>query len=60
MIDPFGSQGEQFNHTNFVQGMNIQDVHQMRGTYHESWTVFWITAHFLSAAAEFAEMGVQP
>ncbi len=59
MLDPDGSQGEQLNHTNFVQGMNhIQDVHKMRGTYGEDWTVYWQTAHFLNAAAQFEEMGV--
>jgi hypothetical protein len=59
MLDPDGSQGEQLNHTNFVQGMNhIQDVHKMRGTYREDWTVYWQTAHFLNAAAQFEEMGV--
>jgi hypothetical protein len=59
MLDPEGSQGEQLNHTNFVQGMNhIQDVHKMRGTYREDWTVYWMTAHFLNAAAQFQEMGV--
>ena len=59
LLDPEGSQGEQLNHTNFVQGMNhIQDVHQMRGTYREDWTVYWMTAHFLNAAAEFEQMGV--
>ena len=31
---------------------------RMRGGYSESWTVFWITAHFLNAAAKFAEQGV--
>ena len=59
MLDAQGSQGEQLNHTNFVQGMNhIQDVHKMRGTYREDWTVYWMTAHFLNAAAQFEEMGV--
>lgn len=58
MIDQQGSQGEQLNHTNFVQGMPIKDVHQMRGTYHEDWTVYWIAAHFLTAAAKFEEIGV--
>ncbi len=59
LLDAQGSQGEQLNHTNFVQGMNhIQDVHQMRGTYREDWTVYWMTAHFLNAAAQFEEMGV--
>ena len=28
--------------------------------YAERWTVFWLTAHFLNAAAEFREMGVSP
>lgn len=59
MLDAAGSQGEQLNHTNFVQGMNhIQAVEKMRGTYREDWTVYWMTAHFLNAAAEFQEMGV--
>ncbi len=59
MLDPEGSQGEQLNHTNFVQGMgHIQDVHKMRGTYREDWTVYWMSAHFLNAAAQFEEMGV--
>ena len=30
----------------------------LRGGYAESWTVFWITAHFLNAAARFEELGV--
>ena len=59
LIDPQGSQGEQINHTNFAQQGNLDDVHQMRGTYVESWTVFWITGHFLNAAAKFAEQGVE-
>jgi hypothetical protein len=59
LIDPQGSQGEQINHTNFAQQGNMDDVHQMRGTYVESWTVFWITGHFLNAAAKFAEQGVE-
>lgn len=58
LIDPLGSQGEQIDQTNFAQQGNLDDVHQMRGTYSESWTVFWITAHFLNAAAKFAEQGV--
>ncbi len=58
MLDAYGSQGEQLNHTNFVQGLPVNDVTRMRGTYHESWTVFWMTAHFLNAAAQFEEMGV--
>jgi hypothetical protein len=59
LIDPDGSQGEQLNHTCFSQmRSHFDSASQMRGTYSEGWTVFWITAHFLSAAAEFARMGV--
>ena len=59
LIDPDGSQGEQLNHTCFSQmRAHFESAAQMRGTYSEGWTVFWITAHFLSAAAEFVRMGV--
>lgn len=58
IIDPRGSQGEQIQHTNFAQRGNMTDVFRMRGGYSEDWTVFWITAHFLNAAAEFETMGV--
>ncbi len=37
---------------------HIQDVHKMRDTYREDWTVYWQTAHFLNAATRFEEMGV--
>lgn len=57
-IDPFGSQGEQIQHTNFAQHGDMSNVFRLRGGYSESWTVFWITAHFLNAAAEFEWMGV--
>ena len=40
------------------QGGNLKDVDRYRGGYHETWTVFWITAHFLNAAAQLQEMGV--
>ncbi|MGV8136089.1 MAG: hypothetical protein AB2L20_12825 [Mangrovibacterium sp.] len=59
MIDPFGSQGEQATHTNFAQHGDMSDVYRLRGGYSESWTVFWITAHFLNAAAQFEEMGIR-
>ncbi len=59
MIDPFGSQGEQIQETNFAQHGNRSDVYKLRGGYSESWTVYWITAHFLHAAAQFEEMGVE-
>ena len=35
----------------------MSDVSKLRGGCAERWTVFWLTAHFLNAAAEFAEMG---
>lgn len=35
------------------------DTFAQRGGYKEHWTVFWLTAHFLNAAAEFREMGVE-
>jgi hypothetical protein len=59
MIDPFGSQGEQLQQTNYTQLGTDYDVMELRGGYSESWTVFWITAHFLHAAATFKEMGVE-
>jgi len=58
LIDPEGSQGEQLNQTNFAQSGNLDDLFRMRGTYSEGWTVYWITAHFLNAAAQFVEMGL--
>lgn len=58
LIDPYGSQGEQPQHTNYVQGGDMSDPARFRGGYHETWTVFWITAHFLNAAAQLHEMGV--
>ena len=58
IIDPTGSQGEQIAETNFAQDGDMSDVYKLRGGYAERWTVFWITAHFLHAAAQFKEMGV--
>lgn len=58
LIDPYGSQGEQIQQTNYAQRGNMTDVFRMRGQYVEEWTVFWITAHFLNAAAQFREMSV--
>lgn len=58
MTDPYGSQGEQIQHTNFGQQGDMSNVFRLRGGYSESWTVFWITAHFLNAASEFERMGV--
>jgi hypothetical protein len=59
IIDPYGSQGEQLMHTNYAQSGNMTDLGILRGGYSENWTVFWITAHFLNAAARFEEMGVE-
>jgi len=65
LIDPFGSQGEQPHHTNYAQHskytqrLKFNDISGLRGNYVEEWTVFWITAHFLNAAAQFKELGVQ-
>jgi hypothetical protein len=58
LIDPYGSQGEQPQHTNYAQRGEVDDVSTLRGGYAEDWTVFWITAHFLNAAALFQEYGV--
>jgi hypothetical protein len=58
LIDPYGSQGEQPQHTNYAQRGKVDDVFALRGGYAETWTVFWITAHFLNAGARFAELGV--
>lgn len=58
MIDPFGSQGEQLQQTNFAQHGDMSSVYKLRGGYSENWTVFWITAHFLNAAAQFEEIGI--
>ena len=65
LIDPYGSQGEQPHHTNYAQHskfrkfLEANDISKLRGNYVEEWTVFWITAHFLNAAAQFKELGVQ-
>ena len=58
LIDAYGSQGEQIQQTNYAQNRSTTDVFSMRGYYVEEWTVFWITAHFLNAAAQFKEMGI--
>ena len=58
LTDAYGSQGEQLQQTNFAQRGDMSDVYRLRGGYAERWTVFWITAHFLNAAARFEEMGI--
>lgn len=59
LTDPFGSQGEQLQQTNFAQHGDMSNVYKLRGGYSENWTVFWITAHFLNAAAKFEVMGAR-
>jgi hypothetical protein len=66
LIDPYGSQGEQPMHTNyaqdrrFIRRIETEGPAAVRGNYVEDWTVFWITAHFLNAAAQFKELGLPP
>ena len=59
LTDPSGSQGEQIQQTNFAQRGDMTSVSRLRGGYSEDWTVFWITAHFLHAAASFKKMGIR-
>ncbi|MBR4653571.1 MAG: hypothetical protein IKO72_09440 [Kiritimatiellae bacterium] len=56
LTDSSGSLGEQIQQTNFAQRGDMSDVYRLRGGYAERWTVFWLTAHFLNAAADFKEM----
>jgi hypothetical protein len=58
IIDPYGSQGEQLQQTNYAQRDRDIELHKMRGDYNETWTVFWITAHFLTGGARFVDLGV--
>ncbi len=60
LTNPYGSQGEQLQQTNFAQQGDMSNVYKLRGGYSEAWTVFWITAHFLNAGARFMEMNVRP
>lgn len=60
LTNAYGAQGEQLQQTNFAQHGDMSNVHKLRGGYSEGWTVFWITAHFLNAAAKFEEMNVEP
>jgi hypothetical protein len=54
-----GLQGEQLFQTNYQQHDATDAVERMRGGYSERWNIFWITAHFLTAAAEFERLGVE-
>ena len=55
LLDEHGSQGEQIQQTNFAQSRFYEELATMRGGYVSTWQVFWITAAFLSSAAEFEE-----
>ena len=63
LIDAHGSQSEQPQQTNYSQRPQARGqvnlLHTFRGDYVEDWTVFWITAHFLNAAAQFKELGLE-
>ena len=58
LLDPEGSQGEQMHQTNYAQHYDYTDLNGVRGDYVETWNVYWISAHFLVAAAQLDEMGV--
>ena len=58
LTDIHGKQGEQIEQTNFSQRPCREAESITRGGYAENWAVFWITAAFLSAAAEFALLGI--
>jgi len=58
LLDPLGGQGEQIHQTNYAQHYQYTDLAGVRGDYIETWNVYWISAHFLVAAAQFREMGV--
>ncbi len=64
LTSPSGALGEGIQHTYYDMPDNSLGGHLdaigQRGGYKEHWTVFWLTAHFLNAAAEFREMGVEP
>ncbi len=58
LLDPRGGQGEQIHQTNYAQHYDYDNLAGVRGDYVEQWNVYWISAHFLVAAAQFREMGV--
>lgn len=58
MTDIYGSQGEQFEQTNFSQRPVKLAEEALRGGYSEYWVVFWITAAFLNTAAQFELLGL--
>ncbi len=51
-------QGEQLCQTNYQQYEPAETVEGMRGSDSEAWNIYWISAHFLTAATEFERLGV--
>lgn len=58
VVDASGRQGEQIQQTNYSQSRQYPKLENMRGGYVENWQVFWITAAFLSCAAEYEQLGI--
>lgn len=44
--------------TNYQQHEAGEEVEGMRGSYAEAWNIYWISAHFLTAAAKLEQLGV--
>jgi hypothetical protein len=53
LLDPSGRHGEQLHQTNFAQHYRFSELRGVRGDYIENWDVYWMSAHFLVAAARF-------
>jgi hypothetical protein len=53
LLNPLGSQGEQMHQTNYAQHYDYTALDDVRGDHVEQWNVYWISAHFLVAAAQF-------
>ena len=58
MMDAYGSQGEQIQHTNYAQRPPFEPIEALRGGYAENWMVFWMTAAFLNTSAQFTRLGI--
>ncbi|MEO0446849.1 MAG: hypothetical protein AAF191_12320, partial [Verrucomicrobiota bacterium] len=58
LTDPWGAAGEQLHQTNYAQHEDFSTLKGIRGGYAEDWDIYWISAHFLTAAAQLKEMGV--
>ncbi|CAJ1341147.1 unnamed protein product [Effrenium voratum] len=59
LMDSAGGHGEQVQQTRFaMRGKNLSNPDSFRGGYQDGYSPFWVTAHFLTAAAKFQQMGV--